>query len=229
MYCSLAQARDAGATGTDVEITAAITAAASRVNRYTGELFEPTTLTLQLLVDTSGVARVGLRVRTVSSVSWLGVPTPIDPTAIVVSSSSVRGARDEIRVAGSLSWADVTVLGAEPWNGGYANLSTAAEPTVLVTGSFGWDAPPLEVVQATAILAAMLRGADRTPDPAGEPAAATLADPEGNVLPVVPPFTSSDVEHAVEAASRVRSRTTGDVQADALLSPFVREPVRLRA
>lgn len=226
MYATLDEARSAGATGTDAEVTDAIESASDRVNRYTGELFEPTALTLELDVDGEGIVRPRKRIQSITSVSWLGAPTPVIASAYRVSSSQTGG-RDTISMYGDLSWADVTVLGAEPWNGGWANLSRSRTPRVVVVGMFGWTAPPRDVVQATAIIAAKLRADDVLTDSASS--GGTAADAEGNVLPVVPPFNTDDAETAREERAVVRHRTTGVLRADALLSTYVREPVRMRA
>lgn len=230
-YCSLEQARSAGARGSDAEVTAAIVAASERVERYTGDLFAPTPLTLERRVDGDGVARIGKRVQSVTSVAWAGAAAML--TSAYRVSSSKTGGVDSVSLYGDLSWADVTVLGAEPWNGGWANLSRngGRDPRVTIVGVFGWDSPPYDVVQATAIIAAAIRSDDVLTDSAS---GGTTADTEGNVLPVVPPFTDQgttqhEVEREVEALGRVRHRTTGIGRADSLLAPYVREPVRIRA
>jgi hypothetical protein len=228
-YCSLDEARSAGATGNDAEVTAAIEEASERVERYTGDVFEPTPMTLQVDVDGEGIAWLRRRIRLITSVTWLGAPEPVATSAYRVDSSVVVGGRDTIAMYGDLSWADVTVLGAEPWNGGWANL--ARRQTIVVVGVFGWDAPPAGVRRATAMIAAKLRDDDVLTDSASS--GGTTADAEGNVLPVVPPFMSGDttqaaVEQAVEQLGRVRSRTTGVVAADVELASYVREPVRFR-
>lgn len=223
-YCSLDEARSAGARGTDGEVTAAIEEASERVERYTGELFTPTALTVEAVVDNEGIAHLRKRIQSVTSVTWLGAPTPVATTAYRVSSSETFGARDTIAMYGDLSWADVTVLGAEPWNGGWANLSRSRDPRIVVVGVFGWDAPPPAVRRATAMIATKLRDDDQLTDSASP--GGTTADTEGNVLPVVPPFT--DDEQQAQRATVVRSRTTGVLAADVELSRYVREPVRIR-
>lgn len=225
-YCTLEQARSAGATGSDDEVTAAIVHASDRVARYTGDLFTPTDQTRQVRVDGDGIARLRLRIRSITSVTWVGASAPIEPSSYVVSSSTTIGGTDTIALYGALSWADVTVLGAEPWAGGWANLSGTREPSVVVVGSFGWDAVPPDVALATALVAAELRRDDAVTD-AGE-TAGTVADPEGNVIPTAPPFGEPDAD-VVSLQARVRHRTTGVVKADAMLAPYVREPVRIRA
>lgn len=226
-YCTDEQARSAGATGTVAEVAEAITVASDRVDRYTGDLFTPTARTFDLTVGGDGVVRVRRRIQSIASVTWAGAPDPMVVSAYVVSSSKAGG-HDTISLYGDLSWADVTVLGAEPWNGGWANLSSRGrDPHVIVVGVFGWDAPPLDVVQATAILAAKIRGSDVLAD--ADPGGGTVADTEGNVVPVAPPFVADEAVALTQQLARVRNRTTGAIEADVLLATYVREPVRMRA
>lgn len=223
-YCSLDDARSAGATGSDAEVTAAIVEASERVERYTSDVFAPTTLTLQADVDNEGVAWLRKRIRSITSVTWVGAPAPVAVSAYRVNSSTLIGGRDTIAMYGDLSWADVTVLGAEPWNGGWANLSRTQ--AIIVVGEFGWDAPPAAVTRATAHIAAKIRDDDVLTDSASP--GGTSTDAEGNVLPVVPPFNEDEAETKLQQAAVVRSRTTGVLAADVALAPYVREPVRFR-
>lgn len=229
MYCTIDEAKSAGATGSDAEITAAIEAASSRVERYTSEVFAPIEKTKRVVVGRSGVALVHERIVSIDSVTYVGAQTPIDASGYRVDSSSIEGAQDAIALVGALSWADATVSGAEPWNGGWAGLAKSYGDTQIdVAGTFGWTATPVDVSRATALVAAVLRGADLTP----ETPTPTQSDNEGNVLPVVPPFdddAASGLLQRTLAAGRLRDLTTGSVEADALLASFVREPVRMRA
>lgn len=227
-YCTLDEARSEGARGSDAEVTAAIVEASERVERYTGELFELTPLTIEVVVDSDGIGRVRKRIESISTVTWYGAPQPVAATAYRVSSSKTPGGRDQLAMYGDLAWADVTVLGAEPWNGGWANLA-GREPRLSIVGVFGWNDAPPAVRRATAKIAAQIRLDDRLTDGG----TVDHADDEGNVLPVVPPFASNDTtEHAVDSAVQqlglARSRTTGVVEADVLLASYVREPVRFR-
>lgn len=229
MYCTIEDAKSAGAVGTDPEITEAITDASERVDRYTGDLFVPTARTFDFTVGGDGVVRVRRRIQSVTSVTWAGAGSPMVTSAYVVSSSKTGG-HDTISLYGDLSWADVTVLGAEPWAGGWANLSSRGrDPHVIVVGVFGWDSPPRDVVRATALIAAAMRREDDTPATPTDGATGTVADTEGNVVPVAPPFTDDASRSAVQQLARVRNRTTGVLEADVLLAPYVREPVRMRA
>lgn len=230
-YCSEQQARDAGATGNAASVLAAIDAASLRVERYTGDVFAPVAMTLQLPVGRDGTVRPGKRIVSVDSVTWLGTASPLVPSSYSVSSSATRGARDQIALVGALGWADVTVLGAEPWNDGWAGLSSRfgySDPQVVVVGTFGWATVPFDVAAATALIAATIRAADDTPDVDAPAASSKSVDSEGNVLPVVPPFDDGKQQQTAQLLARVRSRTTGSIEADALLASYVREPVRIR-
>lgn len=219
-YVSLEEARSAGASGSDAEVLAAIEAASARVERYTRDVFEPTLLTQTLDVLPDGVVRSVKRIIAVDSVALYGVASPLDPTGWRLESDGT------ILVLAFIGGGDITINGAEPYNGGWANLMTR-EPRVIVTGTFGWATPPYDVKQATALIAAAIRGADVLTDSATT--SGTAADAEGNVLPVVPPFNEDERRDELAAAARVRSRTTGVLEADALLASYVREPVRIRA
>lgn len=215
-YCTREQAKSAGARGSAAELDAAIADAQERVERYTGDVFEPTVLTVDADVDSEGFAYLPRRVIDVDSVSWYGVATPIDVAGYRVSSSSTPGGRDRIELAGSLGWSDITVNGAEPWNGGWLGYASRfGSPRVTVVGTFGWAEVPSQVRDATALLAAHLRGTDAdAEDPTVQ------VDVEGNVLPVV--------ESAKPAKSdSVRDRTTGSAVVDELLADYVRQPVRI--
>lgn len=215
-YCTVAEAKSAGARGSAAELAAAIADATQRVDRYCGDLFAPTPLTITAEVDGNGYAYVHRRIVSVSSVTWAGSVTPIDPVGYRVSSSSQLGGRDRIELAGALGWSDVTILGAEPWAGGWLGYASRfGAPTVDVVGVFGWDAVPGQVRDATAQLAAYLRGSDADAD---DPTA--QVDVEGNVLPVAP-----SAQPAKEDS--VRDRTTGSAVADELLADYVRAAVRI--
>lgn len=236
-YCTIEQAKSAGARGSDAEITAAIERASLRVSRYTGETFEPVAKTKRVKLGRDGRALVHERIVSVTAVRWAGVQQPIGVDGYRVESSIVDGVQDAIVLAGSQSWADVTVLGAEPWAGGWAGLSSQrrGDEKLDVEGTFGWATAPEDVAEATALVAAHLREGDELRDelPAeSEQPNPIMTDDEGNVLPVVPPFengTEYEVERAARLNSRARSRTTGVVEADVLLASYVREPVRFRA
>lgn len=134
-YCTVEQAEDAGATGTEAEIDAAIVAAMERVDAYTGQWFN--TRTAQTVVATlggDGLLHMPRRLQSVTSV------TPIDGTAI--ASSSYR-----VRLSSSLGDVDAIEL---TW--GWLSAGTR----VTVVGTFGYSATPSAVRRATALLAAYL-------------------------------------------------------------------------
>lgn len=228
MYCTLDQARDAGASGSDDEVTAAIERATDRVIRYTHELFTPETLTIVRPVSRDGAVYTHLRIGTVTAVRYVGWSTPISPGSWRYTTSETPGQTDAVLLVGALAWSDITVLGAEPWNGGWANLylpTADVQAQVELDGTFGWDAPPGDVAEATAIIATHLRRGDKTPEGSGS--ATTSVDGEGNVIPVLPPLASASAD--VATYQRTRTRTTGSLHADELLATYLREPVRVRS
>jgi hypothetical protein len=225
-YCTIEQAKSAGARGSDAEITQAIADAKERIDRYTSDVFEVTPLTIEADVDREGYAYLHRRIVTIDSVSWVAAGSVIDPTGYRVSSSTAVGGRDRIELAGALGWADITVLGAEPWNGGWAGLASrnGQLPRVVVVGTFGWATVPGQVRDACAQLTAFLRGIDAD---AEDPT--ILTDAEGNTMPVVESGRRPPEGTAAERESNtVRDRTTGSLVADELLASYVREPVRIR-
>lgn len=223
-YCTLAQARAAGANPTDdAAVTAAIAAAKDRITRYTGELFEPTAaLTVVADVGHNGVAPLRYRVRTIASV------TPVLPpgssawpsSAWVVHSSRTPGDYDGLQLAFGAGGYDDLVVGAESYNGGWVNLlGRAGEARQLaVVGDFGWDSPPLEVQQAAARLAALLAPTPWAPQ----------TNAEGD-LQGVPPGDETTPATPEDAAppSAPGERTTGDPVADELLRDLVKRRVKV--
>ena len=215
LYATVAQARAAGATGSDAEVTAALQAARRRIDRFTGDTFTPTAMELVARVSTDGTALLPRTVRRVDTVTMVGSSTPMAGTAYRVLSSRTPGQVDAVLVGG-VGYGDPLIAGAEPWNGGWANLlGSYGTGQVEVVGSFGWDEPPLEVVTAAAQLAAVVTAGTL-------PVSGTVGpdtDDEGNVVKVTSP---------VPGTSPVKgARTTGDAAADALLAALVRNPVRL--
>ncbi len=206
-YCTLPEARAAGATGTDAEVTAAIVAATARVDRYTGEIWETRPgVTVRARFGGDGVALLPRRVQTVDMVTFAGATSPLTASAYRVRSSAVMGDVDAVEwVSGLGDWNDL-VVGAERWNGGWANLGGGSRNQVLVTGTFGHKATPQPVTQATALLAAAIRTG-------GLPPAGT--DLEGNPNGLADP-------NLTPAGSG-----TGLTAADELLRPLRRAPLRV--
>lgn len=212
-YANLAAARSAGAVGTDAEVTAALVAADALVLRYTGQVFTPTPMVVVARV-TAGVVHLHVRVQSVESVTPVGSTLPLPTTAYRVLSSEVPGQIDAL-LLGQAGF-DITVLGAEPWAGGYANLYAAAEQ-VTVAGVFGWSTTPPEVVDAAAALAAWrTRGGTLLPVTTGD-ATPPDTDDEGNAVSI-----TLDTTQPV-----ITARTTGLAAADALLSGLVASPLRI--
>ncbi|MEU3962919.1 hypothetical protein AB0F42_24455 [Streptomyces buecherae] len=219
MYCSVQQARDAGAAGTDAEVTAWITAAMERITSYTLQLFEPTVMVVVADVGADGLVLLPRRVRQVTAVTPVGGPSdaPSLPVgAYVVTSSDVLGQVDAVRLA----WGgyDDLVAGAESWNGGWQGLLDRwSAEQVRVEGTFGYaEVPPL-VAQATALLAAHLQGAASPTDP-DAPGGGLDVDDEGNNVRIEADTPSSPV---------AASSSTGSTQVDALLVGYLNHGVSL--
>lgn len=220
MLCTVQQAREAGATGTDPEVSGWIDAATERITRYTSQLFEPTTVAVVADVGAEGLVILPRRVRTITSVTPVSrglVDAPSLPSsAYRVTSSSTLGAVDAVRLS-YCGWNDL-VAGAESYSGGWANLVGGVEQ-VTVVGSFGYDAPPAVVPQACALLAAHMQ-AEARPSDADATVDTTLdVDDEGNNVRITDDDGSSD------AADRP-SATTGLPVADVLLAPYINATAR---
>ncbi|MFF7313347.1 hypothetical protein [Streptomyces sp. NPDC008137] len=214
-YCSIQAARDAGCTGTDAEVAAWITAAQEGIERYTQQLFEPTDRAVVADVAAGGLVILPRRVRTVTAVMPVleaddepGLPA----SSYRVTSSAVLGQIDAVHLA----WGgyDDLVVGAESYNGGWLGLwERWGAEQVKVVGSFGYDAVPLLVGQACALLAAHLQ-AEATPTDGDAPDGGLDVDDEGNNVAI---------EDSDDEASGVvsPSSSTGSTQVDALLAGYL--------
>ncbi len=213
-YCTIQQARDAGATGTDTEVGDAITAARRLIDRYCEDSFTPTPMTLVAVVQPTGVALLPRTVQQVTRVQPVGSTVPLAATAYAVLSSRMLGQVDAVIIGGGGYGSDPLIAGAEPWNGGWGGLvERFATGQLEVTGTFGWDAPPLQVTAAAAMLAAQLRLG--TLDTGG---AVPDVDADGNVVVVT----------ASTTAPQPAASSTGDAGADAQLFGMRRNRLRLR-
>lgn len=217
-YCSVAQARDAGCTGSDAEVAAWIAAATERITRYTQQVFEPTSLVVVADVAPDGLVILPRRVRSVTAVEPVvdaGSSTPLPASAWRVTSSSVLGQVDAVH----LRWSgyDDLIVGAESYSGGWRGLFERwGLEQAKVTGEFGYDEVPLLVAQACAVLAAHVQAqaapsdADSAQDPGLD------VDDEGNNVRIE---DDSDTTEPVAA-----SASTGSTQADALLVGYLNRP-----
>lgn len=222
MYATIAQARAAGATGSDADVEALIEAAMVRVDMHTREWWEPRTATVVARVEVDGTCLLPRRVRVVDTVTprvRAGVTaTALPATAYRVSTSATLGDVDAVLIGSGAGggWDDL-VAGAESWAGGWAGLfGRWAAEQVEVAGEWGHDAPPSAVSQATALVAAWIQ----------EQAAGGLTDPdatsgldvddEGNNVRITPRQPGPD--EGVPG----RRPTTGVPAADALLIPYLR-------
>ena len=140
-YASVAEATDAGATGTPEQITAAIAAAQELVDLYTGDKFETTPdsgTTTVIGTYSNGQILLPYRVQSVSAIRFVGQDTDVDATAYRVRTSSVAGDID------SIEWV------------GRGSSSYGSPSRAVVTGVFGWTDTPAAVTRATALIAAYL-------------------------------------------------------------------------
>lgn len=223
-YCTLAEARAAGAVGTDAQVNEAISMAAARVETFTGDYFEPRVLTILARVGGDGRALMPHRLTTAAGVTEVkdaDTDQVFGAESWRAYSSLMPGEVDAVGVGPAHRGYNILVNGMEPWN--RYNLPRR----IIVTASFGWDTPPTAVHIATAMLAADWTKAHRG-DEDGDPLTpnaidTTGADPEGNVIPVVPPFgTDQDTTLGDDVTSR---RTTGNRRVDALLVDYRRDRI----
>lgn len=215
-YVSLQEARAAGATGSDAQVAAAIAAAEVRVDRFTGQRWQPTAMTVAGRITGKGVVLLPRQIDATAPVAvrYQGSTADLPTSGYQVTSSRMVGGIDALYLgAGGGS---ILIAGAEPYNGGWANLLPRTG-TVLVTGTFGTATTPYEVKRATGLLAASLTGTGPTDTVDGP----TVND-EGETLAIEP----AEVR-ASGAVAAGPIRTTGLESADALLLPLVRRRVRL--
>lgn len=208
-YCTRAQAIAAGATGTNQEIDDAIVQARKRIDRYCGDAFAPTRMELVTNIRADGTALLQRTLRLVESVTPVGGSSPIAAGAYTATSSRTPGQVDALAFGwGSQGAGDPIIAGAEPWNGGWANLiGNLRTGQIQVVGSFGWDEPPPEIVAANAQLASAIRlGGATGPD----------VDDEGNVVKVT-----------VAGADATRGVSTGVAAIDEQIAHLRRAGIRL--
>lgn len=217
MYTTPEQALAAG-VGSDLgSATSAVRVARALIDTYTGQTFAPTPLTVVARVGADGTALLHRRVQTVSTVRIVGSSFPLAAGAFRVLSSETPGQVDAVIVGALAAGYDVTILGAEPWNGGYAGLFGGMYATgqVEVTGVFGWVDTPPAVTDASMALARWV--ADGGSTVTGDPAALPDTDDEGNAVSITVDATQP----------ATRARTTGLVHVDAMLAPYIGSPVRV--
>lgn len=215
LYCTVAEARAAGAVGTDEQVEGAIRTAGELIDRYTGTVWAEVTATIIARVSADGTAILPLPVAAVTAVRFDGASSDLAPTAYRATSSLELGGVDALLV-GAGRGSNVLIAGAEPWNGGYANLYGGYRlgTKVRVTGLFGPPETPPFIRDAAAALAAWLTtgGSLVPPSPSTPPNPnAVDTDDEGNVLSIT-----------VDATAPVpNARTTGLATVDAVLAAWV--------
>lgn len=218
MYCTVAQARAAGCTGTDQEVTGWILVAQQRVDAYCQQAFEPTDLTVS--GEVGGDARILLprRVRTVATVTLSAGPGTVDyvvpPSAYRVTSSATLGQVDAVQLA--LCGFDDLIAGAESYSGGWPALWRRWGTLASVAGSYGYETPPPGVALATAQVAVWVQAVTTgqgTPGGGITPGGLRVDDEGNNV--VIEPDTGGE-----DGAAPPRSGT-GVTSADILLAPYL--------
>lgn len=209
MYCTIEQARAAGATGSDEFVASCIVDARELIDQYTGDMFEPTVATIVARVAPDGTAQLPVQVRSVSAVRVVGATVALPESGYLVLSSSVRGQIDAV-VLGGGGRSDILVVGAEPWNGGYSGLVDGRTGQVAVTGLYGHETPPVRVRDCAAVLAASRSTGATSMSVPGPAVGVPDTDDEGNAVSIT-----------VDAEAP-RARTTGNAAVDVALGPFVR-------
>lgn len=206
MYATVDQARAAGAVGSDDDVEEALARARTLIDRFTRYWWEPTEAILVARVGPDGFVPLPRKVLTVTSVLLDGTDVALPDTGYRVYSSALFGAPNGVQLA---TWgANVLVVGAEPWRGGWANL-TGRTRLVHVEGEFGEEVLDPAIMAAAALLAAWISvgGDDALP-------ASPDVDAEGNSLVIKRlPVMSVGVEPIL--------RTTGLAAADRLLAPLL--------
>lgn len=197
-YCTLADARAAGADpADDATVEAAIVAAQSIVDRYAGDVFEPRTLTVMARVGGAGICPLPhtvITVATVEPVQQPGVSYAVAAGTWALHSSLTTGDYDGLQFAR-----------------GYAGLA------VKVTGSFGYPAVPSAVRRAAALIAASIAPAQTTTDAEGSPIGRPDVGSAAEESPLV----------AAARLKETGVRSTGVPEADQLLAPYVRRRVKV--
>lgn len=214
-YATRAEARAAGAQGTDAELDTALASARTRIDRFTRQSWAPAVATVAADVSGKGVVLLPRQIdeREPTTVRYVGSSVALPTTSYQVTSSRVLGHVDAIWLGAG--GGDILVLGAEPYNGGWRNLQPRTGK-VEITGTFGTGDTPQEVRAAAAMIAAAITqggglatGGTAAPD----------TDDEGNVVTIT---TGGDDE-----PPSGDGRTTGVPAADVLLRSLTRRPVRI--
>jgi hypothetical protein len=221
---TLAGARHWGADGDDTAVTAALNAAAERVKRFCRDEFERVTDT-RVLDVVNGFAWAPTRMGLPTAVTtWRG---SLGWVAVVASAWTAVPAAAAPPLAGDTydglqlvtAGGDGLIAGAEPWNGGWANLYGSVE-RVRVTGPWGWQTTPANVVLASEMLAGQIGAGPYVPSADAE------GNPVGNPAGYVPGTSTASPPEHVMVAGRLED-TTGLAAADRLLVPYRRNPFRL--
>lgn len=200
-YSTLAAARARGATGTDLEVQAALDLAGQQIDTLTGQWWNTRQATVRVQVDRDGYARLPRRVQTVTAVRPVGGLSDLTPSLYRVESGAVLGGRDRLLLGGGGQGRWDVLRNHDPLH--YVGQAVAGPPSLDVTGSFGVAPTPAAISEAEARIAARITGSP------------TVVNAEGDADLGTPPQTP-DLTYP-----------TGDPQVDALLLPYLPSKVRV--
>lgn len=214
MYATIAAVRAVPGVDpalTDAQITAALVAARSLIDAYTGQWWEPTPATIVARAGADGLVLLPYRVVTVTAVRPVGSSTPVPAAAYTVTSADKPGQYDSVRL-GPQRWADPLIVGAEPWAGGWSNLlGDTSGAQVEIDGTFGRALTDQPVITDAAVALAVWRlgGGKLIPASGAGDATPPSTDDEGNAVSIT----------IDTSAALVRTITTGLSTVDAALAP----------
>lgn len=145
VYATLTDARAVGATGTDADVTAALTAASSRVDRITRWWWAPRAARVTGFTGPDGLLVLPRPAVTIDSVTVSGT---LQPTTSWQLEGTSLGARLllNLRATGAFDQLATVV----------PRSSVPVPSRIEVVGTFGETVTPLEVTRATALIAAAL-------------------------------------------------------------------------
>lgn len=154
-YCSVEEARAAGADGADAEVLAAVHEASDRVDTFTGGWWAPRTETVRVRLDDDGWVRLPRTLQTIDSIAVEGGAQPYPYSGEHrIERSSMLGGRDRLALLGfGLGLHDDLRVGWESYRTPHPSVYRR---TLAVTGTWGTTDTPDRVRRATALLAAGL-------------------------------------------------------------------------
>lgn len=205
-YATVLQAREAGAGGDDATVLGALAAARTRIDRFTGTIFDVRERTITVEPGDDGLVQLETPLLAITSVRYVGpgilAGVLVDPATYALSTDSA-GQPTRLRL-GLFPYAGLdTILGRERWS---ERRSEQVYTQAEVTGTFGRQQVPFEVMRATVLLAAAIANVGGPSDPGS-------VNVEGDAD--APPRVGN-----VTTLGTGSSLTTGLAEADLLLEPY---------